>query len=135
MNKMTENWQNEWFIDKKIQQAQYMNKVNEAWIPYYVKDLCRYIASRATWDHTDPKVPSYQGTTVSIDTMEIQMNRDEKYIKRAKKKAIELGWLVVYNRYGTSCVTFPRIGIDDPEIQHREKRGGWEGFGVPKEDK
>lgn len=131
---MKEKWQEFWFVDKTIQQAQYMNKVNEAWISYDVKDLCRYIASRATWDHNNPEVLSYQGTTVSIDTIEIQMNRSEKYITKAKKKAIELGWLVVYNRYGTSCVTFPRIGHDDPAIQHREKRGGWEGIGVPNED-
>lgn len=114
-----------WYIDKKIQQAQYMNKVNEAWIPHQVKDLCRYIASKATWNHTKPGVKSYQATYVSQDTIEIQMNRSRNYVTAAKKKALELGWIQVLSREGSSDLIWPTIGIDDPTIEPRVRREVW----------
>jgi len=114
-----------WYIDKSIQQAQYMNKLNEAWIPCQVKDLCRYIASKATWNHTKANVKSYQPTYVTQDTIEIQMNRSRNYVTAAKKKALELGWIQVLSRRGTSDLIWPTIGVDDPRIQPRVRREVW----------
>lgn len=122
---MQEDNKDVWYVDKKIQQAQYMNKVNEALIPGQVKDLCRYIASKATWNHTKPNVKSYQPTFVSHDTIEIQMGRGRNYVAAAKKKALELGWIQVKKVAGSSDRIYPRIGTNDPTIKPRTKRERW----------
>ena len=114
-----------WFIDKTVQQAQYLNVVNNALIPCQVKDLCRYIASKATWKHTKGEKHSYKPCYASQDTIEIQMGRSRKYITQAKKKAIELGWLQVLHRPGTSDYIFPRIGEVDPTLVPKRKRDYW----------
>jgi hypothetical protein len=122
--KENEDWRNYWFVEKTIQQAQYMNKVNEAWIPHNVKDFCRYIASKATWRHTDAK-KAYYPCFATHDTMEIQMNRSRDYVSDAKKKALELGWVQVLHRAGTSDLVWPRIGVEDEEIKRKKKRESW----------
>ena len=119
------NRENQWFVDKNIQQAQYLNKVNEALIPCQVKDLCRYIASKSTWRHTGGDSKSYKPCFASQDTIEIQMGRSRKYVTEAKKKALELGWIQVLHRPGTSDQIYPRIGIDDPTIPLKQKREYW----------
>ena len=64
-----------WFIDKRIQQAQFMNKVNQATLSGPVKDFLRYIASKVTWKHTTQPSKSYTPCYASQDTIEIQMGR------------------------------------------------------------
>lgn len=117
--------QKPWFIDKSIQQARYMNIVNAAWLPSQVKDLCRYIASKATWNHSKSKDKSYTGCYATHDTIEIEMNRSKDFVRKAKKKALELGWIQVLERPGTSDLIFPVIGEDDPSINRRVKRDKW----------
>jgi hypothetical protein len=114
-----------WFIDKTVQQAQYLNVVNNALIPCQVKDLCRYIASKATWRHTGGGSKSYKPCFASQDTIQIQMGRSRKYVTEAKKKALELGWVQVRHRPGTSDQIYPRIGTDDPTIIPKGKRDYW----------
>lgn len=114
-----------WFIDKSVQQAQYLNAVNAASIPCQVKDLCRYIASKATWKHSKGEKHSYKPCYASQDTIEIQMGRSRKYITQAKKKAIELGWIQVLHRPGTSDYIYPTIGENDPMITRKRKRDYW----------
>jgi hypothetical protein len=84
-----------------------MNKVNEAWIPCQVKDLCRYIASKATWKHTDGESRSYKPCWATQDTIEIQMARSRHFVTDAKKRALELGWIQVLHREGTSDLIWP----------------------------
>ena len=119
-----EEWRNYWFVDKSIQQAQYMNKVNEAWIPFNVKDFCRYIASKATWRHSDPK-KAYYPCFATHDTIEIQMNRSRDYVSDAKKRALELGWIQVLHRAGTSDLIWPRIGVGDEQVIQKKRRESW----------
>jgi hypothetical protein len=114
-----------WFIDKSIQQAQYMNMVNVAVVPSQVKDFCRYIASKATWNHTKHAARSYSGCFATHDTIEIEMNRSKDFVQKAKKKAVELGWIQVLQRPGTSDLIFPVVGEDDPAINKRVKRDRW----------
>lgn len=114
-----------WFIDRSIQQAQYMNLVNAAFLPSQVKDFCRYIASKATWNNTKNKSRSYTGCFATHDTIEIEMNRSKDFVQKAKKKAVELGWIQVLQRPGTSDLIFPVVGVDDPEVPRREKRDSW----------
>ena len=122
---MEENWKGKWFVDKKIQQAQYMNRVNEAWIPHEVKDFCRYVASKATWNHSKNPEKSYYPCYATFDTIEIQMNRSTGYISKAKRMALELGWIQVMHRSGTSDLIWPRIGEDDPSIRRKTRRETW----------
>ena len=119
-----EEWRNYWFVDKSIQQAQYMNKVNEAWIPFNVKDFCRYIASKSTWRHSDPK-KAYYPCFATHDTIEIQMNRSRDYVSDAKKRALELGWIQVLHRAGTSDLIWPRIGVEDEQVIRKKRRESW----------
>lgn len=114
-----------WFIPKSIQQAQYLNLVNAAWIPHEVKDLCRYVASKATWKHTKNEEKSYTPCYATHDTIEIQMARSTDYIAKAKKKALALGWIQVRHRAGTSDQIWPVIGVDDPDVMPRVKRVSW----------
>jgi hypothetical protein len=114
-----------WFIPKSIQQAQYLNLVNAAWIPHEVKDLCRYVASKATWKHTKNEEKSYTPCYATHDTIEIQMARSKDYIAKAKKKALDLGWIQVRHRAGTSDQIWPVIGVDDPDVMPRVKRVSW----------
>ena len=120
----TEEWRKYWFVDKKTQQAQYMNKVNEAWIPYNVKDFCRYIASKATWGHSDPR-KAYHPCFATHDTIEIQMNRSRDFVRDAKRKALDLGWIQVLHRAGTSDLIWPRIGDEDETVKRKRKRESW----------
>jgi hypothetical protein len=122
---MAVNEDKPWFIKKSIQQAQWMNMVNAAWIPHDVKDLCRYVASKATWEHTKKPENSYTPCYATHDTIEIQMNRSTDYVAKAKKKALELGWIQVRHRAGTSDQIWPVIGEDDPDIKQRKRRESW----------
>lgn len=119
------DWENRWFIEKGIQQAQYMNKVNESLIPGQIKDLCRYVASKASWNHTKGAEYSYKPCWATHDTIEIQMGRSRKYVAAAKKAALELGWIQVLHRPGTSDLIWPRIGDEDPTLVQRVKRPSW----------
>lgn len=118
-------WETHWYVDKTIQQAQYLNKVNESLLPGQVKDFCRYIASKATWKHTSGMEKSYKPCWATQDTIEIQMGRSRKYVTQAKKAALELGWIQVLGRPGTSDLIWPRIGDDDLTIKVRTKRDSW----------
>lgn len=115
--------ENPWFIDKRIQQAQFMNKVNAATLPGQVKDFLRYIASKVTWKHTDAK-KSYSPCYASQDTIQTQMGRSKDYVTKAKKDAIRLGWIQV-DKSRSSDRIFPVIGVNDPSIKPKEKRERW----------
>ena len=117
-----------WFVAKEIQQAQFMNKVNQALLPGPVKDFLRYIASKATWDNKTRPLDAYTACYASQDTIQIQMNRSRDYVSKAKKKALALGWIVVLKTEGSSDQIFPRIGNDDPSVKVRVKRVRWEGI-------
>lgn len=116
---------NPWYVPKSIQQAQYLNIVNSAWIPHEVKDLCRYVASKATWKHTKEPNKSYSPCYATHDTIEIQMNRSSDYISKAKRMALDLGWIQVRHRAGTSDQIWPVIGVEDPNVQKRVRRESW----------
>jgi len=116
------DWKNKWFVDKNIQQAQYLNEVNSALIPGQVKDLCRYIASKSTWNHTKRSEDSYKPCWATHDTIEIQMGRSRNYVSTAKERALELGWIQVLHRPKTSDLIWPAIGINDPSIKPRQRR-------------
>ena len=123
---MQENeWRKAWYIDKSIQQAQYMNKVNEAQLPPEVKDFCRYIASKATWRHTTKPDKSYYPCYATHDAIEYEMNRSRHFVSTSKKQALELGWIQVLHRPGTSDLIWPRIGIDDPTVKPKVRRESW----------
>ncbi len=117
----------QWFVDKSIQQAQFMNKVNQALLPGQVKDFLRYIASKATWDNKTRPKDAYTACYASQDTIQIQMNRSKDYVTKAKKRALELGWIMVEKTEGSSDQIYPRIGSDDPTVKVRVKRIRWEG--------
>lgn len=119
-----EEWRNYWFVDKRTQQAQYMNKVNQAWIPHQVKDFCRYVASKATWNHTN-KAKAYYPCFATHDMIEIEMNRSRDYVAKAKSLALSLGWIQVLHRQGTSDLIWPRIGVDDDSVKQKSKRESW----------
>lgn len=117
----------DWFVDTKIQQAQYMNKVNSALLPGQVKDFLRYIASKATWDNKTSPEKAYSACYAAQDTIEIQMGRSRDYVTKAKQKALEFGWIVVMKTDGSSDQIFPRIGVNDPAVKVKEKRVRWLG--------
>lgn len=110
-----------WFIPKSIQQAQYMNMVNQAAIPGQVKDFCRYIASKATWDHKKPGAKKYQPCYATQDTIQIQMGRSKDYVTKAKEQAIYYGWVVVRHRSHTSDQIWPSIGVEVEEIAKKNE--------------
>lgn len=116
-----------WFVDKKIQQAQYMNKINGAVLSGRTKDFLRYIASKATWKHTTQPEKSYTGCYATHDTIEIQMGRSKDYVAKAKREALKFGWIVVLKRQGSSDQIFPVIGENDPSIKPKVKRERWVG--------
>lgn len=118
----------DWFVDTKIQQAQYMNKVNSALLPGQVKDFLRYIASKATWDNKTRPDKAYSACYAAQDTIEIQMGRSRDYVTKAKQKALEFGWIVVLKKDGSSDQIFPRIGVNDPAVKFKEKRVRWLGI-------
>lgn len=113
-----------WFIDKRIQQAQFMNKVNQATLPGPVKDFLRYIASKVTWRHTTEPKKSYEPCYASQDTIEIQMGRSKDYVTKAKKEAIALGWVQV-DKSKSSDRIYPVIGVNDPTVKVKVKRERW----------
>jgi len=117
-----------WFVDTSIQQAQFMNKVNQAILPGQVKDFLRYIASKATWDNKTKRENAYTACYASQDTIQIQMNRSRDYVSKAKKRALELGWIMVEKTEGSSDQIYPRIGENDPTVKVRVKRVRWEGL-------
>ena len=119
-----------WFIDESIQMAQYMNEVNNAALKPQVKEFLRYVATKATWKHTNDQ-KSYSPCFASQDTIEIQMNRARNYVTEAKKQAVRLGWIMVHKTEGSSDLIFPRIGDDDPSVTKKEKRQRWEGLADP----
>ena len=84
-----------------------------------------YVASKATWKHTKNEEKSYTPCYATHDTIEIQMARSTDYIAKAKKKALDLGWIQVRHRAGTSDQIWPVIGVDDPEVMPRVKRVSW----------
>ena len=122
--KMTDS-EKPWFVDKEIQQAQYMNIVNKALLPGPVKDFLRYIASKATWRHTQEPKKSYTPCYASQDTIEIQMGRWSEYVTGAKKQALALGWIRVRVTEHGNHEIFPAIGINDPSVKDRVKRERW----------
>lgn len=123
MNK--QEWRDSWFVEKSIQQAQYMNKVNQAQLPPGVKDFCRYVASKATWRHTKNPDKSYYPCYASQDTIQAEMNRSSAFITKVKQESLELGWIQVLHRQGTSDLIWPCIGIDDPDITPKVRRLSW----------
>ena len=89
--------QGRWYVDREIQQAQYLNKVNQACLPPEVKEFLHVIASVATWLKIDKKTgevrpESYTPCYASQDTLQIYMNRCGSYITKAKKLAVEHVW-------------------------------------------
>jgi len=120
--KMKDQEEEIWFIEKTIQQAQYMNMVNKAAIPGQAKDFCRYIASKCTWDHKRPGVKKYQPCFATQDTIEIQMGRSTDYVTKAKKLAIYYGWVQVKHRSHTSDQIWPSIGLEDEKIAEKNER-------------
>ena len=68
---------------------------------------------------------AYYPCFATHDTMEIQMNRSRDYVSDAKKKALELGWVQVLHRAGTSDLVWPRIGVEDEEVKRKKKRESW----------
>ena len=115
----------EWFLDTKLQQAQYMNLVNNATIPHNVKDYLRYIASKCSWAGTKDPSRSYGPCFATQDVQEIQMDRSSDFITKSKRKALELGWIQVKKRQGTSDQIFPTVGWDDPTMKRRSPREKW----------
>jgi hypothetical protein len=87
--------------------------------------LCRYIASKATWKHTKDPKKSYTPCYATHDTIEIQMARSTDYVAKCKKMALELGWIQVRHRAGTSDQIWPVIGQDDLNIPPRFRRESW----------
>jgi hypothetical protein len=114
-----------WFVDKTIQQAQYMNVVNSAVLPGQVKDFLRYIASKATWNKPKDKDGSYGPCWASHDMMQIQMGRSSDYVSKAKQQAKELGWIQIDDSSGPSHHIYPVIGRNDPSITPKVKRPNW----------
>lgn len=114
-----------WFLDTKIQQAQYMNLVNQAVLPHDVKDYLRYIASKCSWAGTRDSSREYSPCFARQDVQEIQMDRSSDYIGKAKRKSLELGWIQVRKRAGTSDEIYPTLGWDDPDMVRRFPRETW----------
>ncbi len=115
----------QWYLQPEIQQAQYLNIVNNAVIPHFVKDYLRYIASKCSWAGTKDPSRSYSGCYARQDLQEIHMDRSSDYVAKAKRKALELKWIQVKKRLGTSDEIFPTIGIDDPTMEIKKPREFW----------
>ena len=122
---MAQNSPKKWYLDPKIQQAQYMNLVNKALLPHYVKDYLRYIASKCSWAGMKDPSREYSPCFARQDIQEIQMDRSSDYIAKAKRKALELKWIQVKKRPGTSDEIYPTLGIDDPSMKRRYPRETW----------
>jgi len=106
-----------WFVPENIQQAQWMNLVNNAAIPGQAKEFCRYIASKATWNHSKRDTKKYQPCYATQDTIEIQMGRSTDYVTKAKQAAVYYGWVIVKHRPGTSDYIYPAIGLENEELR------------------
>jgi hypothetical protein len=115
----------DWYLKPEIQQAQYLNLVNNALIPHYVKDYLRYIASKCSWAGTKDPTRSYSGCFARQDVQEIHMNRSSDYVGKAKRAALKLKWIQVKKRPGTSDEIFPTIGVDDPTMKQKFPRESW----------
>jgi hypothetical protein len=102
-----------------------MNLVNNALLPHYVKDYLRYVASKCSWAGTQDESRSYGPCFATQDVQEIHMDRSSDYINKAKRKALELGWIQVKKRHGTSDYIYPTKGWDDPKMTRRYPRESW----------
>lgn len=114
-----------WFLPVKIQQAQYLNLVNNALLTHEVKDYLRYIASKCSWAGTKDPSRAYGPCFARQDVQEIQMDRSSDYIAKAKRSALEFGWIQVRKRPGTSDEIYPTLGWDDPSVSPRYPRESW----------
>lgn len=114
-----------WYVPFDVQQAQYMNLVNNAVIPHEAKDFLRYLASKCSWNHTKGEHKSYKPMYATIDTMGIHMDRSPDYIGKAKRLCLDLGWIQVVERPATSLLIYPVIGIDDPTMERKKPRENW----------
>ena len=114
-----------WFLPENIQQAQYLNLVNNALLSHEVKDYLRYIATKCSWAGTKDPSRSYGPCFARQDVQEIQMDRSSDYISKAKRGALEFGWIQVRKRPGTSDEIYPTLGWNDPGISPRHPRESW----------
>ena len=114
-----------WYVPFDVQQAQYMNLINNAVLPHEAKDFLRYLASKCSWNHTKGKNSSYKPMYATIDTMSIHMDRSPDYIAKAKRLCLELGWIQVVERPSTSLLIYPVIGSDDPTRERKKPRENW----------
>lgn len=104
------DYPNEWFLDGTKQGAYLTKYVFNAKLEKLDKLYLCYVASMTKFDHLRP-------CFASRDEMMNALSLSKDTLNRIKGKLIELEWIVVYQRPGTSDLQYPAVGQDDPNFK------------------
>lgn len=99
-----------WFLEKTSQGAYLTKHVFKAKLDKLDKLYLCYVAAMTNFK---AKTPCY----ASRDEMMNALSMSKDTLNRVKKKLIELDWIIVYERPGTSDLQFPAVGREDPNFQ------------------
>jgi hypothetical protein len=100
----------EWHLGTTSQGAYLTKYVFNAKLEKLEKLYLCYVAAMSKFDERRP-------CFASRDEMLNALSMVKATHTKTKKKLIELGWIVVYGREGTSDLQFPAIGKDDPNFK------------------
>ena len=109
-----------WFLEGTTQGSYQTKHVFNAKLDKLEKLYLCYTAAMTNFKN---KTPCY----ASRDEMMNALSMSKDTLNRVKKKLIELDWIVVYERPGTSDLQFPAVGKDDPGFKWKNpsrKKGG-----------
>ena len=100
----------EWFLEGSSQGAYLTRHIFNAKLDKLDKLYLCYVAAMTNFK---AKTPCY----ASRDEMMNAMSVSKDTLNKVKKKLMELDWIIVYERTGTSDLQFPAVGEDDPDFK------------------
>jgi len=103
----------EWFLDGTKQGAYLTKYVWNAKLEKTEKLYLCYVASMTKFDEFRP-------CYAARDEMMKALSVCKDTLDNTKDKLIELDWIVVYGRPGTSDLQYPAVGRDDPNFGKRK---------------
>ncbi len=99
-----------WFLERTSQGAYLTRHIFKAKLEKLEKLYLCYVAAMSKFDE---KRPCYASRDEMLNALSISRDTYNK----TKSKLIDLEWIVVYGRDGTSDLQFPAVGNDDPSFK------------------
>jgi hypothetical protein len=109
-SKSNKDFPKEWHLGTTSQGAYLTKYIFNAKLGKVEKLYLCYVAAMSKFDE---RRPCYASTDEMLNALSMVKDTHQKI----KKKLIELEWIVVYGRTGTSDLQFPAIGNDDPKFK------------------